>query len=65
MRQEEAVLRANLDADVASFAPFIDPPDVDEVDDRGGEVRSLFGGVHGSNGRISTTRTAVRGSAAM
>jgi len=33
--QDEAVLGADLDADVAALAPLIDPPDVDEVNDRG------------------------------
>jgi hypothetical protein len=41
--QEEAVLRADLDADVAALAPLVDPPDVDVVNDRGREVRSPFG----------------------
>jgi hypothetical protein len=43
MGQYEAVLGADLDADVAAFAPLVDPPDVDVVNDRGGEVRSPFG----------------------
>jgi hypothetical protein len=34
--QDEAVLGTDLDADIAAFAPLIDPPDVDVVDDGGG-----------------------------
>jgi hypothetical protein len=48
--QDEAVLGADLDADVAAFAPFIDPPNVDEINDRGGAVRSSFGGVWSGRG---------------
>jgi hypothetical protein len=43
--KEKAVLRADLDADIAALAPFVDPADVDVIDDRGGEVRAPFGGV--------------------
>jgi hypothetical protein len=48
--QDEAVLRADLDADVAALAPLIDPPDVDEVDDRWGAVRASLGGVWSGRG---------------
>ena len=51
--QEEAVLRADFDADIAALAPFVDPADVDVVDDGGGEVRSPFGGVWSGRGRFS------------
>jgi hypothetical protein len=61
--QDEAVLGADLDADIAALAPLIDPPDVDEVNDRGRAVYSSFGGLGGSDGRISRVSTAVRGSA--
>jgi hypothetical protein len=50
VRQKEAVLRADLDADIAAFAPLVDPADVDEVDDGGGEVWSPFGGVWSGRG---------------
>jgi hypothetical protein len=32
--QDQAGLGADLDADVAALAPFVDPPDVDVVDER-------------------------------
>jgi hypothetical protein len=48
--QDEAVLRADLDADVAALTPLIDPPDVDEVDDRWGAVRASLGGVWSGRG---------------
>jgi hypothetical protein len=48
--QDEAVLRADLDADVAALAPLVDPPDVDKVDDRGGAVRASLGGVWSRRG---------------
>jgi hypothetical protein len=48
--QDEAVLGADLDADVAALAPLVDPPDVDEVDDGGGAARSSFGGVWSGRG---------------
>jgi hypothetical protein len=35
MREDEAVLGTDLDADVAALAPFVDPPDVDVVNERG------------------------------
>ena len=35
VRQKEAVLRADLDADIAAFAPLVDPSDVDVVDKGG------------------------------
>ena len=50
MREDEAVFGANLDADVAALAPLIDPPDVDEVDDRWGAVRASLGGVWSGRG---------------
>jgi hypothetical protein len=43
MGQYEAVLGADLDADVAAFAPLVDPPDVDVVNDRGLPMRATFG----------------------
>jgi hypothetical protein len=61
--QDEAVLGTDLDADIAALAPLIDPTDVDEVDDGGRAVYSSFGGLDGSDGRISRVSTAVRGSA--
>jgi hypothetical protein len=48
--QKEAVLRADLDADIAAFAPLVDPTDVDEVDDGGGEMWSPLGGVWSRRG---------------
>jgi hypothetical protein len=42
--QQQAVLGADLDADVASLAPFVDPADVDEVDDVGSAMGLAFGG---------------------
>jgi hypothetical protein len=48
--QNEAVLGADLDADVAALAPLIDPPDVDVVDDRWGAVRASLGGVWSGRG---------------
>jgi hypothetical protein len=48
--QDEAVLGTDLDADVASLAPLVDPPDVRVVDDRGRSMRSSFGGVWGCRG---------------
>jgi hypothetical protein len=42
VRQDEAVLRADLDADVAALAPLINPSDVDEVNDGGSAVRFAF-----------------------
>jgi len=50
VRQDEGCPWTDLDADVAAFAPLIDPPDIDEVDDRGSEVRSPFGGVWSGRG---------------
>ena len=61
--QDEAVLGTDLDADIAALAPLIDPTDVDEIDDGGRAVYSSFGGLDGSDGRISRVSTAVRGSA--
>jgi hypothetical protein len=52
--QDEAVLGADLDADVAALAPLVDPADVDEVDDRGGAVRSSFGWGERGRGLVST-----------
>jgi len=43
MRQHEAVFGADLDADVAAFAPFVDPPDVDVVNDGGLPMGATFG----------------------
>ena len=48
--EDQAVLRADLDADVAAFAPLVDPADVDEVDDRWGPVRATLGGVWSGRG---------------
>jgi hypothetical protein len=50
VRQEETVLRADLDADVAAFTPLVGPADVDVVDDGGGAMGTFFGGVWGSRG---------------
>jgi hypothetical protein len=50
VRQDEGFLGADLDADVAALAPFVDPADVDEIDDRGSAVRSPFGGIWSSRG---------------
>ena len=50
VRQNEAVLGADLDADIAALAPLVDPSDVDEVDDRGSAVGSSFGGVGSGRG---------------
>ena len=48
--EDEAVLGADLDADVAALAPFIDPPDVDEVDDRWGAMGASLGSVWSGRG---------------
>jgi hypothetical protein len=48
--QEKAVLRADLDADIAALAPLVDPADVDVIDDRGGEVGAPFGGMWSGRG---------------
>jgi hypothetical protein len=48
--QDEAVLGADLDADVAALAPLVDPSDVDEVDDGGGAARSPIGSVRSGRG---------------
>jgi hypothetical protein len=58
--QQEAVLGTDLDADIAALAPLIDPSNVDVVNDRGIEMDSFFGGIYGSNGRISIVTTAAR-----
>jgi len=50
MSQQEAVLRTDLDADIAALAPLVDPANVDVVDDGGGEVWSPFGGVWSGRG---------------
>jgi len=57
--QNEAVLGADLDADIAALAPLVDPSDVDEVDDRGSAMGRLSGGVGRSRGGISRARTAA------
>jgi hypothetical protein len=56
VRQDEAVLGADLDADVAALAPLVDPPDVDEVNDRRRAVNASFGGVWSSRGWVSQRR---------
>ena len=43
--QDEAILGADLDADVAALAPLVDPPDVDVVNDGGLPMRATFGRV--------------------
>ncbi len=48
--QDEAVLGADLDADVAALAPLVDPADVDEVDDGGLAMRATFGRVERCRG---------------
>jgi hypothetical protein len=48
--QDEAVLGADLDADIAALAPLVDPSDVDEIDDGGCAVRSSFGCVWSGRG---------------
>ena len=48
VRQEQAVLGADLDADVAALAPLVDPADVDVVDDGGFAPGAAFGGIRGS-----------------
>jgi hypothetical protein len=50
VRQDQAVLRADLDADVAAFAPLIDPSNVDVVDIGGRTVGALLSGVRRSRG---------------
>lgn len=42
VRQDEAVLGADLDADVAPLAPLVNPTDVDEVNESGRAVRFAF-----------------------
>jgi hypothetical protein len=42
MGQDEAVLGADLDADVAALTPLVNPSDVDEVNDCGGAVGLAF-----------------------
>jgi hypothetical protein len=53
VRQQEAVLGTDLDADIAALAPLIDPTDIDEVDDGWRAVWSSFGGVGSSRSGIS------------
>lgn len=48
--QDETVLGADLDADVAALTPFVDPADVDEINDGGRAMRSLFGGIWSCRG---------------
>jgi hypothetical protein len=45
MGQHQAVFWADLDADVAAFAPLVDPPDVDVVNDGGLPMGATFWGV--------------------
>ena len=52
--QDEAILGADLDADVAALAPLVDPADVDVVDDRGGAVWASFGWGERGRGLVST-----------
>jgi len=61
--QQEAVLGADLDADVAALAPLVDPADVDVVDDGRGAVGAAFGGVWSRRGRISRVIAAPSGGA--
>jgi hypothetical protein len=48
--QDEAVLGTDLYADVAAFAPLVDPADVDVVDDGGLAMRATFGCVERCRG---------------
>lgn len=41
--EDQAVLGAYLDTDVAAFAPLVDPANVDVVDDRGLAMGATFG----------------------
>jgi hypothetical protein len=50
MRQDQAVLRADLDADVAALAPVVYPTDIDEVDNGRGAVGAFLGGIWRSRG---------------
>jgi len=49
--QKEAVLRADLDADVAALTPLVSPADVDVVDDGRCAMSALFSSVWRSRGR--------------
>jgi hypothetical protein len=40
--QNEAVLGADLDADVAALAPLVDPPDVDKINESGRAMGFAF-----------------------
>jgi hypothetical protein len=60
--QDEAVLGADLDADVAALAPLVDPPDIDKIDDRGRAVYSSFGSLDGSDGRSPGFRRRLEAS---
>ena len=42
VRQQEAVLGADLDTNVAALAPLVDPSDIDEVNDSGGASGFTF-----------------------
>jgi hypothetical protein len=54
--QDEAVLGTDLDADVAAFAPLVDPADVDVVDDGGLAMRATFGCVERCRGWTPRSR---------
>jgi hypothetical protein len=51
--QYQTVLGTDLDADIAAFAPLVDPTDVDEVNDGWSAVRSSLGNVRSSRSGIS------------
>jgi hypothetical protein len=55
--QDEAVFGADLDADVAALAPFVNPTDVDEVNESGRAAGFAFGGVDGGRGGFSRSST--------
>ena len=50
VREDERVLGADLDADIAALAPLVGPADVDVVNDGGGAMGTSFGNVWGSRG---------------
>jgi hypothetical protein len=51
--QYQRVFGADLDTDIAAFAPLVDPTDIDEVNDGWSAMRSSFGNVRSSRSGIS------------
>ena len=51
--QYQTVFGTDLDADIAAFAPLVDPTDIDEVNDGWSAMWSSFGNVRSSRSGIS------------